>query len=205
MNDCFTHLFTNNPGFFPCITILFNLQREIGYFLIQVYVPSILVVILSWVSFWINIEASPARVSIGLLTVLTTTTMSAGARAALPRVSYIKALDVWMIVCLVFVFTSLLEYAVVNVISRRVSGRGKRCFSSGSSGVFDCKGRHGCGSRNCRRYSGTPDGKTQAVNIDKFSRQVFPVSFLIFNIIYWVIYSSNYRRATSSSSSSSSS
>jgi len=56
---------------------------------------------------------------IGLLTVLTTTTMSGGARASLPRVSYIKAIDVWMIVCLVFVFASLIEYSIVNVLARR--------------------------------------------------------------------------------------
>jgi len=59
-------------GVFPCLEILFILRRDIGYFLIQVYVPSILIVILSWVSFWINVDASPARVSLGLLTVLTT-------------------------------------------------------------------------------------------------------------------------------------
>jgi len=86
---------------------------------IQVYVPSVLIVILSWVSFWINVESSPARVTIGLLTVLTTTTTSNSARASLPRVSYIKAIDVWMIVCLTFVFTSLIEYALVNVLARR--------------------------------------------------------------------------------------
>nr|AWJ68184.1 putative GABA receptor 2 [Hirudo verbana] len=106
-------------GYFPCLEIRFHLQREIGYFLIQVYIPSILIVILSWVSFWIHVDASPARVSIGLLTVLTTTTMSAGARATLPKVSYIKALDVWMIACLVFVFASLIEYAIVNVLARK--------------------------------------------------------------------------------------
>lgn len=77
-------------GTYPCLEFRFILKRDIGYFLIQVYVPSILIVILSWVSFWINVDASPARVSIGLLTVLTTTTMSSGARSTLPRVSYIK-------------------------------------------------------------------------------------------------------------------
>ena len=105
-------------GAFPCLSLHFVLRRDIGYFLIQVYVPTILIVILSWVSFWINIDASPARVSLGLLTVLTTTTMSGAARESLPRVSYIKAIDVWMIMCLVFVFASLIEYAVVNVAAR---------------------------------------------------------------------------------------
>jgi len=105
-------------GAFPCLSLRFVLRRDIGYFLIQVYVPTMLIVILSWVSFWINIDASPARVSLGLLTVLTTTTMSGAARESLPRVSYIKAIDVWMIMCLVFVFASLIEYAVVNVAAR---------------------------------------------------------------------------------------
>ena len=95
------------------------LRRDIGYFLIQTYIPSVLIVILSWVAFWINPESTPARVSLGLLTVLAMSTHSAGARASLPRVSYIKAIDVWMSVCQIFVFSSLIEFAFVNVFSRR--------------------------------------------------------------------------------------
>jgi cation transporter family protein len=105
-------------GAFPCQEIRFVLRRQIGYFFIQVFIPSILIVILSWVSFWINVESSPARVSIGLLSVLTTATQSSGINQSLPRVSYIKAIDVWMIVCLVFVFCALLEYAFVNTAAR---------------------------------------------------------------------------------------
>ena len=114
-------------GAFSCLEIQFILTRDVGYFIIQVYLPSLLVVILSWVSFWINVEASPARVSIGLLTVLTTTTQSTSINASMPRVSYVKAIDVWMSVCLVFVFAALLEYALVNVLVRR---RGIRILHS---------------------------------------------------------------------------
>ena len=36
-----------------------------GYFLIQVYVPCALIVVLSWVSFWINREATADRIGLG--------------------------------------------------------------------------------------------------------------------------------------------
>ena len=87
--------------------------------MIQLYVPSALIVILSWVSFWISADAIPARISLGVLTILTMTTQSSGSSRNLPRVSYVKAVDVWMAVCLLFVFAALLEFAVVNVLSRR--------------------------------------------------------------------------------------
>uniref|UniRef100_A0A8C2U3F4 Glycine receptor alpha 2 n=1 Tax=Coturnix japonica TaxID=93934 RepID=A0A8C2U3F4_COTJA len=60
-----------------------------------------------------------ARVALGITTVLTMTTQSSGSRASLPKVSYVKAIDIWMAVCLLFVFSALLEYAAVNFVSRQ--------------------------------------------------------------------------------------
>ncbi|NXW38367.1 GLRA2 protein, partial [Phaetusa simplex] len=73
-------------GKFTCIEVKFHLERQMGYYLIQMYIPSLLIVILSWVSFWINMDAAPARVALGITTVLTMTTQSSGSRASLPKV-----------------------------------------------------------------------------------------------------------------------
>lgn len=42
------------------------------------------------------------------------TTISAGVRSSLPRISYVKAIDIYLVMCFVFVFAALLEYAAVN-------------------------------------------------------------------------------------------
>ncbi|XP_050700493.1 gamma-aminobutyric acid receptor subunit beta-like isoform X2 [Eriocheir sinensis] len=101
-------------GVYRRLSISFNLTRNIGYFVFQTYLPSILIVMLSWVSFWINHEATSARVALGITTVLTMTTISTGVRSSLPRISYVKAIDIYLVMCFVFVFAALLEYAAVN-------------------------------------------------------------------------------------------
>ncbi|CAF0984934.1 unnamed protein product [Brachionus calyciflorus] len=109
-----TYLEQQATGHYTRLSLSFLLQRHIGYFIFQTYLPSTLIVMLSWVSFWINHEATSARVSLGITTVLTMTTISTGVRASLPRISYVKAIDIYLVTCFVFVFAALLEYAAVN-------------------------------------------------------------------------------------------
>lgn len=53
------------PGDYVVMTVYFDLSRRMGYFTIQTYIPCILTVVLSWVSFWINKDAAPARTALG--------------------------------------------------------------------------------------------------------------------------------------------
>nr|XP_015204928.1 PREDICTED: gamma-aminobutyric acid receptor subunit beta-2 [Lepisosteus oculatus] len=55
-----------STGSYPRLSLSFKLKRNIGYFILQTYMPSILITILSWVSFWINYDASAARVALAM-------------------------------------------------------------------------------------------------------------------------------------------
>ena len=63
----------------------------------------------------------PARVALGVTTLLAMSTTQASIQNSLPPVAYTKAIDVWSGVCVFFVFGALLEYAMVNYASRYVN------------------------------------------------------------------------------------
>ncbi|XP_043925025.1 gamma-aminobutyric acid receptor subunit pi [Protopterus annectens] len=102
-------------GFYPKLILHFELRRNILYFILETYVPSTLLVVLSWVSFWISQSSVPARTCIGVTTVLTMTTLMMGARTSLPNANcFIKAIDVYLGICFSFIFGALLEYAIAH-------------------------------------------------------------------------------------------
>ena len=47
------------------VYVVFSFRRHVGYFLIQLYVPCVLVVFLSWVGLWLNREATNDRINLG--------------------------------------------------------------------------------------------------------------------------------------------
>ena len=64
---------------------------------------------MSWVSFWLNRGAAPARVGLGVTTVLTMTTLINSVNAALPKISYMKSIDIYLFACFFMVFAALIE------------------------------------------------------------------------------------------------
>ncbi|XP_043928097.1 gamma-aminobutyric acid receptor subunit alpha-5 [Protopterus annectens] len=110
---------STSTGHYTVMTAHFHLTRKIGYFVIQTYLPCIMTVILSQVSFWLNRESVPARTVFGVTTVLTMTTLSISARNSLPKVAYATAMDWFIAVCYAFVFSALIEFATVNYFTKR--------------------------------------------------------------------------------------
>ncbi|CAI4224613.1 unnamed protein product [Auanema sp. JU1783] len=110
---------TYATGIWSCAWAEFSVDREIMHHIIQSYVPTALIVVISWFSFWLDVEAVPGRISLSITTLLTLATQSSAARMALPQASYVKAIDVWMGACMTFVFSAMIEFTVVNYCTRR--------------------------------------------------------------------------------------
>ncbi|XP_065067066.1 gamma-aminobutyric acid receptor subunit beta-2-like isoform X2 [Rhopilema esculentum] len=98
---------------FSKATASFVFRRRRQYFIFRIYIPSILIVMVSWSTFWISQDAVPARAGICITTILTLITMLGVVNTNMPKVSYIKAIDLYLLVSFIFVFSSLVEYIIV--------------------------------------------------------------------------------------------
>src|SRR6202034_2699744 len=67
-------------GIFVCIEVHFALQRNINLYLQQLYLPSTLIVALSFIAFWIDYKSHPARTLLSLLSIVTITTKGEGTK-----------------------------------------------------------------------------------------------------------------------------
>lgn len=114
---------------------------------------------MSWVSFWINRNAVSARILLGVMSMLTMIALILFTNSQLPQVPYLKAIDIFLGTCLILIFLSLLEFATVGYV-------GKKIVDGQSDKVYEVKPSY----------------------LDKVSRVVLPVFFVLFNICYWIYY-----------------
>ena len=108
---------TYAPGNYSRLSCEIQFVRSMGYYLIQIYIPSSLIVVISWVSFWLNRGATPARVTLGVTTVLTMTSLTSSTNSQLPKISYMKSIDIYLSFCFIMVFASLIGELLHFVMS----------------------------------------------------------------------------------------
>ncbi|KAH7727426.1 Protein LGC-35 a [Aphelenchoides avenae] len=104
-------------GNYSRLYICFVFTRSAGFCFLQLIIPSTAVVITSWVSLWMENETQFADM---ISIILTITFLLFSYNEVMPRVSYLKALDIWLAVCFMVVFLSLIKLAVLKYMRQRL-------------------------------------------------------------------------------------
>ncbi|XP_031565044.1 gamma-aminobutyric acid receptor subunit beta-like [Actinia tenebrosa] len=106
-------------GNFSALRANFSFVRYYSYFLSHIYGTSSVIVVISWMAFFLPRDQTAARVGVGVTSLLTEVTVIDMLNSAMPKVSYVKSIDKFLMTCLFYVFLSLAEYCIVLVLDRR--------------------------------------------------------------------------------------
>ncbi|VDM05423.1 unnamed protein product [Schistocephalus solidus] len=195
-------------GVFSCLELELRLVRKYGFYIIYAYLPSSLVVLIAWLAFLVDPRAVPARVSLGLLSVIALIMHNASLLVHLPNVSYIKAIDLWFFVCLAFVATTLAESTLADRMSTYAARQKRNQLSQPRPGIWawlcDCKKPRSVSPEETTSTGAQPVTTVVPLQLDEIKCDIsprlmdkvflcaYPLCFLLFNVIYWPLYAGGY-------------
>lgn len=192
-------------GNYSQLQLELTLKRKVGFFMNKLYVPFVILVIASWLSFWIRAKFASLRLTLILTILFIMFWLESDVSRQTPPVSYTKAIDVWTGVCLSFVFASLLQFILVSHMGRNEKQRRKHQHQSsvdpealfikeeGSNLKYEKSSSLDSTEVNAvsRLIAGhLIEENVSHYKIDTFARILYPLSFILFNLIYWPVYCS---------------
>lgn len=92
-------------------TFLYTRSRIQLFF--QVYLTSCILVIVSWTSFLINPQVVPGRMGLLVTLLLVLVNVFNGFKNSSPPSSNLNALDIYLMICIFYVFLAVMQYAIV--------------------------------------------------------------------------------------------
>ena len=112
-------------GNYKNLIVTFTFHRRMGFYFIQFYIPCIVMVSLSWISFWMDRYYIGERLSLGVTTILTIVFLLGSSNSTMPRVSYAKAIDWYLLGSFIFVFSTLVTDLLVYRFRSKEESRKK--------------------------------------------------------------------------------
>ncbi|XP_069982915.1 serotonin-gated chloride channel mod-1-like [Penaeus vannamei] len=148
------------------LTVRFtNLYR---YYLANSYLPSFLLVVISYSTFYFRLEDFNERIMVSITAMLVLVALFSQTSSTILKTTYLKLIDVWYMVCIVVDFVMVMMLALIDFVLHNRSSNRIMVLSS---------------SKNSRsRYF-----PSNAEKLNKIGRVALPLLFLAFLLVYAVV------------------
>ncbi|XP_051877735.1 gamma-aminobutyric acid receptor subunit alpha-3-like isoform X2 [Pristis pectinata] len=177
-----TEIIRSNTGEYIVMTTHFHLKRKIGYFVIQTYLPCIMTVILSQVSFWLNRESVPARTVFALIEFATVNYFTKRSWPWDGR----KAMEAQELKKREPVTLAKKTNNTYNIVGTTYTLNITK--DPGLATIAKSAGAHAKLGKVEEKILESKKTYNSVSKVDKMSRIIFPVLFVIFNLVYWATY-----------------
>ena len=91
----------------PLFTYSVQAVRNARYYVLTMFLPMSLIVLMAWSAFWLQPDIIPSRIAISTATIFSLLAFGFSIRMNLPRVSYMTRADLFVIGCTLLVFLAL--------------------------------------------------------------------------------------------------
>ena len=92
-----------------------ELIRRYGYAMLNIYIPSLTLLVISYVTLYFRPSIFEVRVMTALTSLLVLATLFTQVSASLPKTSYFKMVDIWLLFCIFVIFFIILFHTVIDL------------------------------------------------------------------------------------------
>ncbi|CAD6191340.1 unnamed protein product [Caenorhabditis auriculariae] len=182
-----TEIYT--AGIWHRLSVSIYFERLYGFYILQMYLPTYISVFISWIAFWMDTRALPARITLSVSSLMALTFQFGNIVKSLPKASYVKAIDIWMFSCVGFIFCSLIELAIVAYNDKMEDQRMRGSRHSLSNAFVNGSTPMPYSSRrNVMENARKPRLADLSASLDRVASMAFPAAFAVFNLAYWTYY-----------------
>jgi hypothetical protein len=107
-----------NGDHVDAFAFLFTAKRLSNHHLVKIIAPLLMIVILSWVVFWIDPKDGGSQLGVAVTSFLTMIAFHVALNSRLPEISYLTRLDVFVFGATLLVFLSVLEVLLTTGLAR---------------------------------------------------------------------------------------
>ena len=152
-----------------------HLERHLEQIFCQVYLTSILFVIVSWTSFLIFPEIVPGRMGLLVTIFLVLINIFNEAKSTAPVSENLNSLDLYLLFCICQVFLALAEYAILLSTHKMKTSSIVPTSNAWKDEIL-------LNNNSCRTLCSLKN------KLDTISLAIFPLIFIFFDIVYLAIY-----------------
>ncbi|XP_063883283.1 gamma-aminobutyric acid receptor subunit delta-like [Scylla paramamosain] len=182
----------SDGGQYGEVQVQVELIRRYGFAMLNIYIPSVTLLTISYVTLYFRPTIFEVRVMTALTSQLVLATLFTQVSTSLPKTSYFKMVDIWLLFCILLIFFIIIFHTIIDLHldygdTSFTSGPPFQKISSGSTGVTrvsPINGKEGETKNYKEIFKHSFLSNTVKFYIILSKSTIFAV-FLLFNAIYW--------------------